>query len=112
LVIARLSQFVLEDRVADQSHLIGFGLGPSRLQGEDLLDVRLREDVVVATDPLLEPHRAEEPTPVLEWNVGIRPSQQDSHKKLVWSAHGRLLTETASVPAWNEFTSVRRTQYG
>jgi hypothetical protein len=72
------SQSVPQENATYLPDLIHFGSPAFGLQIEDLLDPVVREDVMAATDPLLEAQAEQETPHLLKADVGVGRTAQDT----------------------------------
>jgi hypothetical protein len=91
LRIAASSQTILHDYRTNLLHLVWLGMTVLRLQVEDLHYPFLREDVVVASDALIEPQPAHKLTQTAERDVCIGATAQDSQQTFPVLGHPSFL---------------------
>ena len=88
---------VLHNHRADLSNLIRLRVPPSRLQIQDLYHARLRENVVVASDALVEPQAPEQMAQIFEGNAGIGTTAQNPKEEGFVLSHAAFLQQRAPV---------------
>lgn len=86
-----------EDDGAYLSHLIGLRQATRALDIDHCFDARLDEDVVASTNPFDESQIHQESPQIIEPDVGVRPTSQDSQEQIVVNGHVNSLATSFDV---------------
>ncbi|OHB74126.1 MAG: hypothetical protein A2Z25_19875 [Planctomycetes bacterium RBG_16_55_9] len=107
LLIFVCSESIPEYYIPDLLDLIGFGHRSFWLEVQNLFDAIPREDVMVTFDSLIESEMQHKLNKISETNVGIRPSAENTFKKLRVFCHDLFLHLISAVSPSSRFFSLR-----